>query len=295
LVPHLAFLLVSLLSALGWLLTKLAVVEMGPYAFISIRFLLASLVLLAFCLPALMRLSSAQIKRGLFTGLFLGVQMAVWVTVLNMSDHIGLGAFIGGTSFIFITLLGAMFFSAPIVKETWISLVIVGFGLLLLNVETKQQLHWMDTLFLISAILYALYFNISAKYAASIPSMPLTALQLCAASVVNLMASIVSGENLFQGIGKVWDIILVSVILASAIRYYLQVIGQSFGNSASVAIILTFDPVWVALLSYWWLEESFSVQKMIGCAVIFAAVIFNTVKLYRFRENDQKQLFQSAK
>ncbi len=288
--PQLLFLIVSFLSALGWLLTKFAVASTDPYSFLSVRFLIAAIILIFLCYRQLTKLSIQDIKRSLATGLLLGLQMIVWVTVVNQSNHLGLGAFIGGTTFIFISIVGACFFYAKIQSVTWFALGIVTFGLLLLNISEVDALDWIDVLFLLSAILYAVYFNVCAKYAAKIPNMPLTALQLLSASLLCGITGLLSGEVFLKNFETIWELLLAAALLASALRYYLQVVAQSYGNSTVIAIILTFDPIWVALMSYIWLEESFSTQKIIGCAIIFLGVLINTYWLFKDQHKNEESL-----
>ena len=43
------------------------------------------------------------------------------------------------------------------------------------------------------------------------------------------------------------------------------------------AIVMTLEPVWVAILSAWWLNESLNTMALTGMAIIFLALVVNAI------------------
>ena len=87
-------LVVTLLAAISWMFSREAVLAMPPLLFMSLRFLLASLLLSLVAFPQLARLTTGQLWRCIRVGLVFGVAMCFWVLGLAFATHVGEGAFL---------------------------------------------------------------------------------------------------------------------------------------------------------------------------------------------------------
>ena len=127
--------LVTILSGFGWLLSKLILEHMQPFAFKSIRFLLAGLVLFTLCGRELLTQSWINLRRSMLTGLIFSCGMLLWVSGLNVSPHMGEAAFISSLCYILIPIIGALIFGFHITRGVIFSLFIalVGLGFLSLK------------------------------------------------------------------------------------------------------------------------------------------------------------------
>lgn len=73
---------------------------------------------------------------------------------------------------------------------------------------------------------------------------------------------------------------LISTIVATAIRYLAQTLGQFSVNIETASLIMILEPVWTLVLSISVLHEVIAPQKLIGGAVIFLS-LFVYIKLSR--------------
>ena len=53
----------------------------------------------------------------------------------------------------------------------------------------------------------------------------------------------------------------------------LQVVAQKYLHPATVSIILSTASVFAVIWGWWLLDEHYSLLNLIGCAIIFAAVV----------------------
>jgi drug/metabolite transporter (DMT)-like permease len=72
---------------------------------------------------------------------------------------------------------------------------------------------------------------------------------------------------------EVWGWMLAAILIATCARFFLQTWGQSKTSASSAAVILIAEPVWSAMLAAAWFGESMSSMQMIGCGLIFSALL----------------------
>ncbi|HRH91714.1 MAG TPA: EamA family transporter, partial [Agitococcus sp.] len=86
--------IVTLLAAVSWIMSKEAVMIMPPLLFMGLRFLLASGLLAVIGWQHLRQLDAYAIKRSMVAGLVFALGMSLWVMGLFTGTHVGEGAFL---------------------------------------------------------------------------------------------------------------------------------------------------------------------------------------------------------
>ncbi len=246
----------TLLAAAGWIFSKEAIQELPPFGFIGVRFILASLCLLPFCLNSLRKASWQDCVRSMSVGILLAGALFCWIYAISISDTLGEGAFIMSLSMLFVPLLAWPLFGSKPPRAFWISLPIALVGLFLLSWNDRWALSASQLWFILAAIGLATHFNFNSKYSTSLPPILLTTLQLFIVGCVGLVLSF-----LFESWPKelsviTWKWLLLSVLLATSLRYLLQTLGQKLVSPTNAAIVMLLEPIWTMVLSvlvYWWL------------------------------------------
>jgi len=271
----LLMLLVTLLAAMGWIFSHEALNELPPLGFIGIRFLLAGLLVGALGWQQVRRLPQRAWRRAAATGVVMGVSMLCWILGLSTAAQLGVGAFITSLSVVLVPVLGWLFFRQKPTTSTWLALLVAVLGLGSLSLETGLSFAASDGYFAAAAVMLALHFNLNSRYARSIPPVALTGIQL---GIVGLIALLASGLTeswdrsvSWEGIG--W--LLASILIATSLRFFLQIKAQGMASASHAAIIMTLEPVWTALLAVLWLDEQMSAQQLIGCSLIFLSLLIN--------------------
>jgi drug/metabolite transporter (DMT)-like permease len=271
----LLMLLVTLLAAMGWMFSHEALNEMPPLGFIGVRFLLAGLLVGGLGWHQVCRLPPRAWRRAGATGVVMGLAMLCWILGLSKASQLGVGAFISSLSVVLVPVLGWLFFRQKPTASTWLALLVATLGLGSLSLESGLSIAPSDGYFVAAAVILALHFNLNSRYALSIPPVALTGIQL---GVVGLIALLASGLSeswaatvSWRGIG--W--LLASVLIATSLRFFLQIKAQGLASASHAAIIMTLEPVWTALLAMLWLDEQMSLQQLIGCSLIFLSLLIN--------------------
>jgi drug/metabolite transporter (DMT)-like permease len=73
--------------------------------------------------------------------------------------------------------------------------------------------------------------------------------------------------------GETWKWFVLSVLLATSLRYLMQTVGQKHANPTNAAILMLLEPVWTLLLSVWIYSESMPLNKIIGCVLLLGSLL----------------------
>ncbi|MBY7948538.1 DMT family transporter [Vibrio fluvialis] len=265
--------LTTLLAAAGWVFSKQAIQGLPPFGFIGLRFVTASLILLPFCLPALRKASLGDMLRSMGVGVFLGGSIFCWIYAISISDTLGEGAFIMSLSMLFVPLVAWPLLGNKPSRAFWMSLPIAVVGLFLLAWNGEWNVAASQLWFLLAAVGLALHFNFNSQYSAKLPPMLLTTLQLFATGCLGLLLSYFVEVWPQEVSGETWKWFVLSVLLATSLRYLMQTVGQKHANPTNAAILMLLEPVWTLLLSVWIYSESMPLNKIIGCVLLLGSLL----------------------
>ncbi len=268
-------LLVTALAAGGWIFSKEALAGMPPLLFIGTRFLLAGLILLGFAWPTLTRMPLRRVRRGLLVGVLFSAAIAFWVLGLNYSDHLGESAFINSLGILLVPVVARLLFGDRPPRSTWVALPVALLGFALLSLNAGFNVEASQLLMVCAALCFALLINVNARVVRNVPALPLTTLQLISVGVVLTGLSLVVEHQPLALSPSILGWFMVSVLLASSLRFFLQIKAQSMTTPSHAAVILMLEAVWTALFAAWWFGETMTALQLLGCSLIFMALLIN--------------------
>ena len=161
--------------------------------------------------------------------------------------------------------------------NTIISVVLATIGLYLLCFSKGlDHVYLGDIIVLISALGFALQILFVDKYVGEIEGVKLSLLQF-------VVCGVLSGILMFifekPSINKIIEVILPILYLggiSSGIGYTLQIIGQKFSNNPTLdSIIMSLESVFAVLGGAIILNEHLSNNELIGCIIMFLAIIIS--------------------
>ncbi len=278
-------LLVTILAALGWIFSKEALAEMPPLLFIGVRFLAAGLFLFLIHRNSWKTLrQSPKCIRVWLTGLVMAAALLSWITGLARTENIGVGAFITIMGVLFVPMMAWVLFRSAINTSTWMALPVAAGGLALLSLggrsldggfQADPGLVW----FMSASFLFALHFTLLSRLAGSVSAIPLTAAQLVVVGVAGLIVSALTETWPDSVSTEIWWWVLASTLIGTSLRFSLQTYGQSLAPVSHAALIMILEPVWTATAAAFWFGETMDQQQVIGCFLIFSALIIGRWRL----------------
>ncbi|WP_153912359.1 DMT family transporter [Shewanella sp. TC10] len=263
----------TLLAALGWIASKIVVMDMPGETFIASRFMLASLVLLPFCYQSLWRLRAKQILLACGVGIFLGLALLVWVHAVSVTQSLSEGAFIMSLAMIIAPMTAWILFKIKPNKAFWYALPMSIAGMMLMTLTNGWQVDESQWYFLLASALLSVHFVLNKKISNRIKPLDSICLQLFMVGVVGGIYVALTQQASFEVSSNLAIWFVLSTVFATSLRYLLQTIGQYSVNMETAALIMILEPIWTLMLSILMLGESVEVQKIAGGVVIFLSLI----------------------
>ncbi|MGF1710285.1 DMT family transporter [Vibrio kagoshimensis] len=262
----------TLLAGVGWIASKLVVLEMPGPVFIGVRFTIASLLLFPFCFRHIRQLTIKQIMSLCGVGLLLSVSLQVWVYAVSVTETLSEGAFIMSLAMIIAPFVSWVIFRVKPNRAFWLSFPIAIIGMLLLTLTNGWHLEPSQIYFLLASMLLSLHFVMNKRVITNIKPIASICIQLFVVGISGLVFASSTVQPEFEITQTLVFWFVVSAVVATTIRYLLQTVGQHSVNMEVAALIMILEPVWTLLLSVCVLGESVELQKLIGGAVIIASL-----------------------
>ncbi|MFB7640865.1 DMT family transporter [Peribacillus butanolivorans] len=254
-----------------------------PFTFNAIRFFMAFVFLLIPYLLTLHKRGKTWNKQLLIAGLHIGV----WLFLGYGFQTIGLNyttpaktGFITGLSVVMVPVFSLLLLKLRLSRNTVLGVVAATIGLYLMTFADRSNLNVGDFLVFLCAISFAMQIITTARYAKTLPALPLTLIQIFTVSFLSLGSSILFNED-FSVIFKsevmlqpeVWTALLVTAALATAFAFFAQTFFQAYTTPTRVALIFSMEPVFAAFSSFILIGEKLTSASIIGCVFIFLGMI----------------------
>jgi len=277
---NMLLLLAGAIWGVGFIAQKTAMDDLGPFSFIALRFLVASIVILPFAwrecnnpkgpLPKFLPvhyLHFLAIGLCLFAGIAAQQVGLLTIAVTN-------SGFLTGLYVVITPFLAVLLFKQWPHWVVWPAAFIATAGIFMLSGGDFSQLQSGDLLTVLSAAFWSLQLILIARFVGE-SNRPLT-MSLAQFMVTGGLAAVVavSVETVsVQDIKSAAFEILYSGIFATGIAFSLQVIGQRYTTAPQAAIFLSSESLFAALFAAIVLEERIGLIGLVGCALIFIAML----------------------
>ncbi|MDY0071750.1 MAG: DMT family transporter [Thauera sp.] len=272
---------VTLVAAAGWIFSKEALSGLPPLLFVGVRFLLAGVVLALFGWRQLRALDRSGWRGGFIIGFLFSLAMTMWIIGLQQTTHLGEGGFISSLGVVLVPLMGRLFFGERPPPTVWLAmaLALVGFGFLSLG----QGFHFEPSqwLFLATAVIFAFLVNMNGRVVRNVSPVALSAVQVSVVGFFALPLSLLFESWPTSVSAPILGWLLASALIATTLRFVLQLYGQSLTSPSHAALILMLEPMWIALTAAWWFGERMNGQQLVGCSLIFSALLLSRWRVVR--------------
>ena len=270
-------LLTTWIAGWGWIFSKEATTEMPTFGFIGLRFSAAALIILCLCFRAFRHITKSQCRDMIASGVLLAVMINLWMYSVVTAPTLGDGAFIMSLSMLVVPLLDLFWVRKAPSSAYWRSLPIAVLGLALLTLGNHSSSTSSQGWFLLTAFTQAIYFRFNSDFSTRVPLLPLTTVQLGVTGLISLTISGIWETWSTPFSTATWSWFIASVVIATSLRFWLQLVGQKATTPANAAVIMIMEPVFTLLISAFWYSEQLSATKLAGCGLILLAQLF-----YRF-------------
>ena len=127
----------------------------------------------------------------------------------------------------------------------------------------------------VSAVLFTMHIMAIDYFASRVDCLKLSCLQFFGAGFVSLAFALLAEKIVLGDVLACWGPILYLGVMSSGVAYTLQVVGQSSVHPVIASLIMSLESVFAALSGALYLGERMTSREIIGCVVIFTAVILS--------------------
>jgi drug/metabolite transporter (DMT)-like permease len=269
-VPALLVLLaVTAVWGVTFVQVKDAVAIYPLFAFLALRFAIATLVLAPFA-----RFSRLP-RRGNAAAALLGALLAAGYALQTAGlerTTVSSAGFVTGMYVVLTPVIAFAAFRLRVPAAAWTGVAVATAGLALLSgIHAGSPAG--DLLVLGGAAVYALQIVLMERYAPRYDPLAFTACELGAAFGLLLVVALARGELSVPHGATVWGALLVTGIFASALAFLAQTWAQRRTSATRTALVFAAEPVFAALFGYTLAGDRLGRAGWLGCAVIMGGIV----------------------
>lgn len=299
--PNIGYSFLLVLAAFIWGSTFVAQAEgndAGPFVFVCIRNFIATFALfgLAKLLDAFgksprrprSRTEMVQLwKAGVACGVAMFFAMNLQQCGLFLGTSAGKSGFLTTCYIVFVPLLG-IFLGKKSSPKLWLCVAMTLVGLYLLCIREKFSLELSDGVSLLCALGFAVHIQLVDKYGPKQDNVRLSAIQFLVVAVLSTVPMFfIDMEASLSGMQKAlevysrpmpWLPLLYAAILSSGVAFTLQIVAQNKIRPTVASLLMSLESVFAVISGWAVLGERFTLQEVLGCALMFSAVVLAQVK-----------------
>ncbi len=286
--------LLLLLTAIIWGVAFTAQSEAGEtieaFTFTAVRSIIGGIVLLPVIAifgkkqPADKETRRKENKTLIIGGIVCGVLLMIAQNLqqlgINMGASSGKAGFITACYIIFVPIFG-IFLKRRCSPLVWIAVVLAAAGLYLLCIKQNESFYFepQDILLFGCAIMFTLQILAVDRYSPKVDCVKLACIQFFVSGVLSAIPMFIFESPNIANMLNAWLPILYTGVLSSGVAYTLQIVGQKGLNPTVASIIMSLESAIAAIAGWIILGQSLSEREIIGCVVMFAAIIIAQIPI----------------
>lgn len=261
----------------GFVAVKGALDTMTPFVLMAYRFVLAASIVYLFFFKKIGRISKEDLKSGLVVGAILYLAFAAQTFGLQYTTASKQG-FLTATYCVMVPILYWVIYKKAPQKKAWIGSILTIIGIAMVSVNKSMTFNLGDGLTLLCALFFAAHIIALEYYTKKIDVLKLTFLQLGVAAVFFVVsAALFEPIQLSLSQPEISAIVYLAVFSTFAC-YTVQTTAQKYTTSSHASIIMSLESVFAAVLGVLLLNEVMTPFMIIGCGLIFVAILIIEVE-----------------
>lgn len=251
----------------------------GPFTFNFARYIIGSLVLVPFvAIFSRPKIKNKEIsgKKTVIAGIVCGIILCVASTLqqigIAQTDSVGKAGFITALYIILVPILGLVFGR----KCKMLIALCVAFatvGLYLLCVKEGFKFDKADILLLLCAVAFSFHILFIDYVSSNTDGVMISCIQFAVSGILSLILAVFNENIDLHAILQAYIPILYAGVCSCGIAYTFQILGQKYVEPAKASLIMCLESVFSAVGGFLILGQCMSLRELIGCAVVFAAII----------------------
>lgn len=251
---------------------------MGPFTFNGARFIIGGTVLLPLVFVRTGKKRDAEgvsvsltLKGGICCGLAICAASAFQQIGIQYTT-VGKAGFIT-TLYIVIVPVFGLFLHKKVPGKVWIAAVIAAVGLYMLCINESFTIEKGDALVFVCAVLFSIHILVIDYFSPKADGVVLSCIQFYTAGVICTVCAFFAEHPAWDQLVQGMLPLLYAGIMSCGVAYTLQIIGQKSLDPTIASLILSMESAVSVLAGWVILGQALSQKELLGCVLVFAAVI----------------------
>ena len=221
---------------------------------------------------------SNTLKGGISCGLFLTAG-SVFQQMGVVYTSAGKAGFITAMYMLLVPILNYILFKKKNTWLVWLAVFIGVGGMYLLCVKEDFSLTRGDILVCICALMFSGHILCCDYFVKLASPIELAAIQFATAAVVSAVVAFLFEAPAWAGVVAAAMPILYCGVVSGGIGYTLQIVAQKFTDPTVASLLMSLESVFAVIAGSLLLGEQMSFRELLGCAVMFVAIILVQIPL----------------
>lgn len=256
----------------GFVASDLALDSMRPFQIMAVRFGLATIFMGLVSMKNLKGITKSEIKAGGLMGLALFAGFAFQIVGLQYTTP-SKNAFLTALNVVMVPFLAFIILKKKVGIKGIIGAVLSVIGVAVLSLNGDLTLSLGDALTLLCAVGFAFQIFFTGEFVKKNRVSALNFIQMATAFLLSVVSLFVFGETDFAVTASGVFSVLYLGVVSTTICYLIQTACQQYVDETKSAIILSMESVFGTLFSIVILHEVLTPRMLLGCGIIFVAVL----------------------
>ena len=215
---------------------------------------------------------------GIYCGLVMAVASSLQQIGITMTTA-GKAGFITALYIILVPLMG-VFIGKKIPRIIWFCVVLAMAGFYLLCVKEGFSISKGDILVLFCSVGFSVHImTIDHFTSKGVDGVKMACIQFAVAAIVMTPVMFLLETPSVSGLLSAWMTIAYAGILSSGVGFTLQIVAQKDTDPTTATLIMSLESVFAAVSGCLFLNEVLLPKEILGCILVFVAVILAQVPL----------------
>ncbi len=272
--------------------------SLGPFTFNGIRCMIGSVALLPLTLiwgkpPKFQHLPTPSFMKqfgyGALCGciLFVSTNLQQW----GLADTTpGKSGFVTALYVVLVPIFGLLLFRKKVSWNIWPAVILAAVGLYLLCVKEGFSVQMGDVITFFCAIVFAFHILAVDSVSAKIAGVTLSCIQFFVAGSLSLICMFLFEDPQWSAIQSAAGALLYAGILSCGVAYTLQIVGQKHTDPTVASLLMSLESVFAVLSDWIVLKQDMEMGEIIGCVIMFAAIVFAQLPLNKWLSSSSVKL-----
>lgn len=288
-------LVTSLIWGCAFVAQKIGMEHIGPFTFCGIRFLLSAVFLILVVITrdlliykklSFFSYDKKDQKHMLLGGVLCGVALCTASCLQQYSMQgttAGKSGFITALYIVLVPILG-LFIKKKVKKIEWISIFVACLSLIFLcfkkeDLSGNLSINGYDLGLLACALCFSIQILLIDYFSKNHDCLIMAMIQFITCGLLCSLLMFITEVPKIEQINKAILPLLYAGIASGGIAYTLQFMGQKHTNPVVASIIMSLEAVVSLIAGAIIIEEKLSTLELIGCALMFVAIILPQIPL----------------